>query len=341
MTEETDVKFVINKSISLPEVVVLSMNMHGIIEVPGFPELERIKTLKSGFSIVDLLIPINVDRIPEEMTLIKMNATALGVPNYQRVDEPVKYNQIIMDTLEKYPLIKEGIEKDISICEKFVREVAALIKDAYIKDHITHSDDTSRVSKACLQKYFDGHQEDLHIREAFIQQLLSPYSYRTKVYNSGDIYTDKAFTRETKDSRTFENKFSKDLECSILNKYGQKDLIGLLSPHLKLTDESRVNDHHYLHLSNIIHVLKHYGVKTILLIDLTCSVLADKNTRHYLGNDYPATQNIYTIEDLEKRLLTENPQHFPGGRNGLKRKVSKKKNIRKRKISNRIKKTRV
>ena len=83
MSEETDVEFVINKSITLPEVIVLSMNMHGIIEVPGFPDLERMKTLKTGASIVDLLTPINVDRIPENMTLIKMNATALGVPNYQ------------------------------------------------------------------------------------------------------------------------------------------------------------------------------------------------------------------------------------------------------------------
>lgn len=336
MTEETDVKFSMKTHLSLPEVIVLSMNMHGIIEIPGFPNLDRMKTLKSGDSIVDLLKPIFTGQIPQDMTLIKMNATALGVPNYQRVDEPVKYNQIIMDTLDKYPRIKAGTEKDISICEKFVREVAALIKEAYIKDHITHSDDTSRVSKSCLQKYFDGHQEDLHIREAFIHQLLSPYSYTTKVYRSGDVYTDKAFTRETKDSRTFENKFSKDLECSILNKYGQKDLIGLLSPHLKLTDESQLEDQHYLHLSNIIHVLKLYGVKTILLFDLTCSVLADKNTRHYLGDEYPLKQNIYTIEDLERRLLTENPEHFPGGR-----KISKKKNMKNRKISNRNKKIRV
>jgi hypothetical protein len=335
MTEETDVQFSIKTHLSLPEVIVLSMNMHGIIEIPGFPNLERMKTLKSGDSIVDLLKPIFTDQIPENMTLIKMSATSLGVPNYQRVDEAIKYNQIIMDTLEKYPLIKSGIEKNLSICEKFVREVASLIKEAYIKDHITHCDDTSRVSKSCLQKYFDGHQEDLHIREAFIQQLLSPYSYNTKVYHSGDVYTDKAFTRETKDSRTFEKKYSKDLECSILNKYGQKDLIGLLSPDLKLTDESQVEDDHYLHLSNIIHMLKHYGVKTILLFDLTCSVLADKNTRHYLGNEFPKKQNIYTIEDLESRLLTDNPQHFPGGR-----KISKKKYIRNKKFSNRIKKIR-
>lgn len=334
MTEATDVEFVIHKSFTLPEVIVLSMNMHGIIEVPGFPELDRITTLKTKTPLSDLLVPINVDRIPKEMTLIKMNATALGVPNYQRVDEPVKYNQIIMDLLEKYPLIKSGTEKNILVCEKFVREGASLIKEAYIKDHITHNLETSRVSKACLKKYFNGHQEDLHIREAFIQQLLSPYSYTTKVYGSGDLYTDKAFTRETKDTRMFKQKFSKDLECSILNKKGQKDLIGLLSPHLKLNDESQVEDDHYLHLSNIIHVLKHYGVKTILLFDLTCSVLADKNTRHYIGNQYPLAQNIYTLEDLESRLLTENPQNFPGG--GLKHKHSKKqtkKNIKNRKIS--------
>jgi hypothetical protein len=335
MSEETDVKFVINKSISLPEVIVLSINLHGIIEIPGFPNLERLKSLKSETSIIDLLVPIHIDRIPEEMTLIKMNATALGVPNYQRVDEAIKYNKIILDILEKYPSIKAGIERDISICEMFVREAAAHIKEEYIKDHITHSDDTSRVSKSCLHKYFDGHQEDLHIREAFIQQLLSPYSYRTKLYRSGDRYTDKAFTRETKDTRDFDKKFSKDLECSILNKYGQKDLIGLLSPHLKLTDESQLEDTHYLHLSNIIHVLKHYGVKTILLFDLTCSVLADKNTRHYLGNEYPSAQNIYTIEDLERRLLTDNPVNFPGGR--FRRKMSKKK-IKNRKISKRCKK---
>lgn len=334
MAEATDVEFVINKSLTLPEVIVLSMNMHGIIEIPGFPELDRITTLKTKTPLSDLLVPINVDRIPEEMTLIKMNATALGVPNYQRVDEPVKYNQIIMDLLESYPDIKAGTEKNILVCEKFVREVASLIKEAYIKDHITHNLETSRVSKACLKKYFDGHQEDLHIRKAFIQQLLSPYSYTTKVYRSGDLYTDKAFTRETKDTRMFNQKFSKDLECSILNKKGQKDLIGLLSPHLKLNDESQVEDDHYLHLSNIIHVLKHYGVKTILLFDLTCSVLADKNTRHYIGNQYPLAQNIYTLEDLESRLLTENPQNFPGG--GLKRKVSKKKQkkiIKNRKVS--------
>jgi len=336
MTESTDVKFDLTKSLSLPEVIVLSMNMHGVIEVPGFPDLARLSTLKSRPPFSELLIPINYNRVPEEMTLIKMSATAIGVPNYQKVEEAVLYNQIIMDTLEKYPLIKAGTEKDISNCHKFVRETSAIIKDEYIKYHITHSDEVSRVSKSDQQKYLDGHQEDIHIREAFIQQLLSPYSYKTKIYNSGDIYTDKAFTRETKDSRLFENKFTKDLECSILNKYGQKDLIGLLSPHLKLTDEALVEDDHYLHLSNIINVLKHYGVKTILFFDFTCSVLVDQNTFYMFGHHYPAQQNIYTIEDLGSHLLTDNPRHYPGG--GLKRNISKKKlSKRYKKISKRKK----
>ena len=239
-----------------------------------------------------------------------------------------------MDVLEKYPRIKAGTEPNISICEQFVREVAGLIKDAYIKYHLTHGAD-STPSQANLKKYFDDRQEDLHIREAFIQQLLSPYSYTTKVYRSGDRYTNKAYTRETDQLRKFKTKFSKDLECSILNKYGQKDLIGLLSPFLRHNDASQVEDAHYLHLSNIIHVLKLYGVKTILLFDLTCSVLADKNTFHYLGNEYPRAQNIYTIEDLERRLLTENPENFPGG--GFKgHRFSKKKNMRNKKISKRL-----
>ena len=246
MTETSDdIHFVLDKRISLPKVIVLSMNMHGIIEIPGFPELERMSSLKKPRPISDLLHPIYVERIPEEITLIKMNATALGVPNYQRVEEAIKYNQLIMDVLDTYPRIKAGTETNISICVQFVREVAGLIKDEYIKYHLTHSAD-STPDPACLKKYFDGRQEDLPIREAFIQQLLSPYSYTTKVYHSGDKYTNKAFTRETQHMRAFETKFSKDLECTILNKYGQKDLLGLLSPHLKVVDESQLEDEHYL-----------------------------------------------------------------------------------------------
>lgn len=323
MDEPSEVKFVAKQHISLPEVIVLSMNMHGIIEIPGFPELERMSSLKRKRPISDLLHPIYVERIPKEMTLIKMNATALGVPNYQRMEEAIKYNQLIMDVLEKYPRIKAGTERDISICEQFVREVAGLIKDEYIKYHLTHCSDATP-SDACLKTYFDGRQEDLPIRQAFIQQLLSPFSYTTKVYHSGDRFTNKAYTRETQHMRAFEKKFSKDLECTILNKYGQKDLLGLLSPQLKVVDAAQLEDEHYLHLSNIIHALKLYGVKTILLFDLTCSVLADKNTFYYLGNDYPRLQNIYTIEDLESRLLTQNPENFPGGSRFKRRKRSHK-----------------
>lgn len=323
MTETTHIHFVLDKRISLPKVIVLSMNMHGIIEIPGFPELERISSLKKPRPISDLLHPIYVERIPEEMTLIKMNATALGVPNYQRVEEAIKYNQLIMDVLDQYPRIKAGTETNISICEQFVREVAGLIKDEYIKYHLTHSADATP-DPTCLKKYFDGRQSDLPIREAFIQQLLSPYSYTTKVYHSGDRYTNKAFTRETQHMRDFETKFSKDLECTILNKYGQKDLISLLSPYLKVLDTSQLKDDHYLHLSNIIHALNLYGVKTILLFDLTCSVLADKNTFYYIGNHYPRLQNIYTIEDLERRLLHD-PVNFPGGGRIRKHKCSRHK----------------
>jgi len=329
MTETTDVQFVLDKHVSLPKVIVLSMNMHGIIEIPRFPELERISSLKRKRPMSDLLNPIYVERMPEEMTLIKMNATAVGVPNYQRVEEAIKYNQLIMDVLDSYPRIKAGTELNIATCEQFVREVAALIKEEYIKYHLTHSTD-STPSQANLKAYFDSRQEDLPIREAFIQQLLSPFSYATKVYRAGDRYTNKAYTRKTHHMREFDTKFSKDLECTILNKYGQKDLLGLLSKHLKVNESALVKDSHYLHLSNIIHALQLYGVKTILLFDLTCSVLADKNTFHYIGNDYPRVQNVYTIEDFERRLLTENPENFPGGG---KSKNSRKKIFAKRKKS--------
>ena len=97
------------KSISLsseerkiPEVVVLSMNLHGFIEIP-LPEIDQVSKLRQTPDKLDMLRALYTQPVPTGMTLIQMRATALGVSNYLSPEDVEAQNSLIIETLMQYP----------------------------------------------------------------------------------------------------------------------------------------------------------------------------------------------------------------------------------------------
>jgi len=327
------VKLVVRHDVRLPEVIVLSMNLHGIIEIE-MPDLSTTSKLREQIGLSDILHPRHVGQIPEDLTLIKMNAVALGVSNFLSPLEIRQEIDIIITELTnpKFANIANGTEKNVDVCKRFADIVALNMKHKIFRN-ITGQPDTTRLTRENIDTYLKLPKGSLTVdveqRRAYFEQLMSNFSYTTKIYRPGDLYTDKAYTRECLKAKPFTVQMTGDLQCRVMNMRGQIDIIDFLFPELKVSQGSLLIDDNTIYLSSIINGLKAYGVKVVIFFDATCSVLGNLKTGDQLGRDYPENRNIYTIEDLGQRLLTNNPQNFPGG--GTKR--TSKKNINKKKIS--------
>jgi len=125
----TKVRAVIREGVKLPDVIVLSMNLHGIIEIE-MPDLTTTSKLREAIKLSDILIPKHIAQIPSDITLIKMNAVALGVSNFLSPLEIRQEIDMIIRELSKpkYINIEKGMEKNIDVCKSFVNAVAINMK---------------------------------------------------------------------------------------------------------------------------------------------------------------------------------------------------------------------
>jgi hypothetical protein len=332
------IRHVVKKDIKLPDVIVLTMNFHGIIEME-MPDLITASKLREPIRLSDILIPKHIGTIPAGITLVKMNAVALGVSNFLSPPEIRQEIDMIITELSnpKFENIANGTEKNVEVCKNFSEVVAQNMKQQIFRN-ITGNVDTTRLTRDNIETYIRLPKGDLpsnaEQRYAYFDQLMTDFSYTTKIYRPGDLYTDKTFTRECLKAKQFDAQVSGDLQCKVINMRGQMDIIDFLFPDLKVSQGSLIVDDHTLYLSSIIDGLKAYGVKIIIFFDSTCSVLGNLNSGIHLGRDYPANQNIYTIEDLKHHLLTTNPKNFPGG--SFKKMSKKQKYNKKNTFKNRI-----
>lgn len=326
------VRSVIKKDIRLPEVIVLSMNLHGIIEIE-MPDLSTTSKLREPIILSDILIPKYIGQIPPDITLIKMNAVSLGVSNFlSPLEIRQEIDMIIREiSKSKYVNIEKGTEKNIEICKSFVDAVATNMKHQIFRNVTGHAE-TTLLTRENIETYIRLPKgilpPDAEQRRAYFEQLLTEFSYNTKIYRPGDLYTDKTYTRECVLAKRFNVEDAGELQCKVINMRGQMDIIDFLFPDLKVSQGTLLKDDHTIYLSSIINGLKAYGVKIIIFFDATCSVLGRLSTGAQLGRDYPENKNIYTIGDLRHRLLQTNPQNFPGG--NRRKRVSKKQNYKKR-----------
>lgn len=315
---------VVSQTIPLPNAVVLSMNMHGFVEIPKEVK-DMIKKLGTIPTTGEMRTAYTA-QVPDNMTIIQMRATALGVSNYLSAPRVEQQNAIIINTLSKYPNIENGTEKDIHKCIAFAKEVAANIKASMLKRY-----DLVIPFPEQQAKILDLYRKEPKERIAFLQQLISPYSYRVKLYNTGDTYTDKLFTRDSEEMRHIDSDFTGDLECRIMNLRGLPDVLGYISPLFQPTRSTGIEDRHTISMSSIVQFLKHNGVQTVIFLDSTCSNVGFKLSS--LGVHFPRKMNIYDDPNIASLFLANEVPNFPGGTR--KKKTSLKKQNKKRKSNKR------
>ena len=338
------VRHVIRPGYKLPEVIVLAMNFHGFIEIE-MPDLTKTSKLRDPVRLDDILRPNHIGQIPDGITLVKMNAVALGVSNYLSATEVRQEIDIIIRELDNPPFknIENGTEKNVDVCKHFADSVAMNMKQQIFMN-ITGNTDTTRLTRENIDAYIklgksdstsDSESDstsDSEQRYAYFDQLMSDFSYTSKIYRPRDLYTDKVYTRETIIAKRFNIQASGELQCRAMNMRGHIDIVDFLFPDLRVSQGSLIKDDNTIYLSSIIDGLKAYGVKIIIFLDSTCSVLGSLITGHQLGKEYPENRNIYRIADLGQRLLRDNPENFPGGSRNKKtsKKIGKKKKHSKR-----------
>ena len=326
----------------LPEVVVLSMNLHGFIEIP-LPDIDQVTKLRQIPDKIGMLRALYTQLVPTGMTLVQMRATALGVSNYLSPEDVQSQNEIITATMLKYPAIDKGIEQNVAVCEKFANDVATKLKqhmyDEYelnvslpaqrkrISTIIAEHVEESRISKLKNPDEIDSTPEEA----AFFHQLITPYSYRVKVYTENQLYTDKQFVRDSEYLHQLDSAFTGELECRILNMKGSPDILRIISPDFRADRGTLVQDRHIIHLSTILNYLNLRGVKKVIFLDSTCSVIGNKYTYGTLGSEYPRRMNIYDDPDFAKLFLADDVPNFPGGNKKHKsKKIKRSRRIHKR-----------
>jgi hypothetical protein len=316
---------VLSQTVQLPKVVVLSMNMHGFIEIPK--EVKGMIIKLGTIPTTGEMRTAYTAQVPNDMTIIQMRATALGVSNYLSATRVEQQNAIIINTLSKYPNVENGTEKDINKCLAFANEVAANIKASMLKRY-----DLVLPFPEQQAKILDLYREEPKERIAFLQQLISPFSYRVKLYNTGDTYTDKLFTRDSEEMRHIDSDFTGDLECRIMNLRGLPDVLGYISPLYQPTRSTGIEDRHTISMSRIVQFLRHNGVQTVIFLDSTCSNVGFKLAS--LGVEFPRNMNIYDDPNIASLFLADEVPNFPGGSRKQKKSSIKKQN-KKRKSNKR------
>ena len=324
----------------LPEVVVLSMNLHGLIEIP-LPVKEQSDKLRLTPDKLGMLRAVYTQPVPTGMTLIQMRATALGVSNYLSPTDVEEQNSLITKTLMRYPAIDEGIEPSDKVCEIFATDVAGKLKQHMFDAYELNC--TGPAQRKRIETIIAEHKEDAIERmkkdpkekdetpeeSAFFHQLISDYSYRVKVYKEGEVYTDKQFVRDSEHLHQIDSILTGELECRIMNMRGSPDILRILSPDFRADRGALVQDRHMVHLSTILNYLNSRGVKKVIFLDSTCSVVGNKYTYGTLGSDYPRQMNIYDDPDYARFFLAESVPNFPGG--NKKNKSKKRRSCRKHK----------
>ena len=336
------------KSISLsseerkiPEVVVLSMNLHGFIEIP-LPEIDQVSKLRQTPDKLDMLRALYTQPVPTGMTLIQMRATALGVSNYLSPEDVEAQNSLIIETLMQYPKIATGSEQTVEACERFAKDVSKKLKQHMFDEYELNASLPAQQTKiasiiaehreaARLRMLKDPKEKDETPEEsAFFHQLISDYSYGVKVYRENEVYTDKQFVRDSEHLHQLDSVLTGELECRIMNMRGSPDILRILSPDFRADRGALVQDRHMVHLSTILNYLHSRGVKKVIFLDSTCSVIGNKYTYGTLGSDYPRQMNIYDDPDYARLFLADNVPNFPGGNKKNKsRKIRRSRRIHK------------
>jgi len=243
--------------------------------------------------------------IPKDMTVYILETASLGVCNINTAFD----NNSIGNEIEKY--MKYGMHK-----EDLIYEIVDFMDEAH-KDYTLVDEDLPTEDK-----------ED----EEIIHSRKEGQMYSLKKLVGGNFYYDKIFSRETKDSRAYneinydyknkdEKKNKYDMRINFMNleiNKGFEDIDNSISVHVDdmLGKKMDVD----INLSTIIQRIYDSGFRYVIIIDNSCSSLynegdiefASKENLHKLYNDMQfvwLNTNIPNEDDEKKRRRLLNEIH--------------------------------
>lgn len=243
--------------------------------------------------------------IPKDMTVYILETASLGVCNINTALD----NNLIGNEIEKY--MKYGMHK-----EDLIYEIVDFMDEAH-KDYTITDEDLPTEDK-----------ED----EEIIHSRKKGEMYSLKKLVGGNFYYDKIFSRETKDSRAYneinydyknkdEKKNKYDMRINFMNlEINQifEDIDN--STRIHVEDMLGQDMDKEIYLSKIIKRIYNSGFKVMLIIDNSCSSfynegdieLASKENLHKLYNDMGVVwlnTNMPNESDEKKRRILLNTIH--------------------------------
>jgi hypothetical protein len=234
-------------------VAVLVFTTHGDIQVqnPRNPELTE---------------EVEKFTIPHEMEIVSLNAVSPGVPNLLPAKNVSPFVRIVRDATSSFN--DETTKEDM---KKMVEEIKDKLKEADTQPFEVEKE--VRVNN----EIYTGDEEIMayHYRSR-------DFLYTIRTYTNGQI-PNKEFLREdyliyNKDN-TIKSK-SLNWKLNLLKKKGvssDEDLMGTLNPIASKTRYSHLrHDFTVTRLKNVIDELYDRGIRKVIIIDLTCSVIRKK-----------------------------------------------------------------
>jgi hypothetical protein len=233
-------------TIHFPKKVLLSITTHGVL-----------KTWKSERGDI-----ADTFRIPEDITLFKINVSSLGECNFMR-PEVVKEFTSVVKRYEPYILRHKTKKSDKTLSKHKLESLSRTIRSKELKEEIKDAQNE-------VKNFFKQIKKGEKISDAELERfnLLSTYvdaydrSYRVSVFSPGEITTNKTY------SRTNVEATKTDWVIKALNMKGQPDILQYLFVQTR-GGKSQIT------LQDLVDFLKSKGVEEIFLVDFSCSVFQD------------------------------------------------------------------
>jgi hypothetical protein len=284
----------IGETIQFPEKVYVLITTHGRMNV----------TLSSDDTISPELGKLSIYKVPDGMTLKKINATTPGLCNYISTGYEREILDFIKQTIDSEFLPKNDLIQQIELTTKSGKRIRSdeETPEERILNFFKRTDPSIEELRKILKK---GETNDV----TDIRNYIQTPRYFLNVYTSGTNIPNKYFSYKSNED---------DPVPSIIKEIGRNnkifDVMKALKKEITTIDNNGMQIiTTYTNEKDIVDFFKNQGVKELVLIDLSCSVFSN-----YQGN----TPTPRTTRLIRKRITSQKL----GGRN----KISNPKNTKKR-----------
>jgi len=237
--------------VELPETLILSVTVHGVIDAKPLKGEEQIEAV--GEQQPERVPKLQV---PDGMRVLKISAVAPGVCNVVSPDDTVAANKVLNDAFGSNPMSYDAIRP-------LVPGVVAALKTIEAEGEKELREDKELM-------------HDEQIRQ-FVRS--TPKGYEVKEYGPKETMINKMYTRSIGEGADDPAEY----KITIMNSVEKYDLFSLiLTGRLGAAAtraSEKVEDLYGLELAELLEFVQKRGVKNVVLFDFSCSEMPDIDDR--------------------------------------------------------------